>query len=58
MVEPDKPEPEESELMGENVLDTTYTCTDILGSGGQSICWYATDNEHKGVAVKVFKKHP
>ena len=55
MVEPVQPE---SELEGRNVLDATYTCTDILGSGGQSICWYAADKEYRGVAVKVFKIYP
>ena len=56
MVEPVLPE--EDELIGENVLDATYTCTDVLDSGGQARCWYATDNEHRGVAVKVFFNHP
>jgi hypothetical protein len=45
-------------LRGRNVIDATYICTDKLGSGGQAKCWYATDNEHRGVAVKVFKKYP
>jgi hypothetical protein len=58
MVEPMQTEPEEDELRGRNVLDATYTCTDILGDGGQARYWYATDNEHRGVAVKVFKKYP
>ena len=53
-----QPEPKESELEGRNVLDTNYTCTDILGDGGQARCWYATDKEHRGVAVKVFKNYP
>ena len=59
MVDPVQPEPGEDELRGRNVLDATYTCTDILSDeGGQAICWYATDNEHRGVAVKVFKNYP
>ncbi len=58
MVEPVQPEPGEDELRGRNVLDATYTCTDILGSGGQSICWYAADKEYRGVAVKVFRIYP
>ena len=45
-------------MKGENVIDATYTCTDELGSGGQAKCWYATDEEHREVAVKVFKKYP
>ncbi len=57
MVEPLQP-PAENELRGRNVLDDTYTCTDELDEGGQAICWYATDNEHRGVAVKVFKNYP
>ena len=59
MVEPTPQLPEqEEEWFRKNVLDATYTCTDVLDSGGQARCWYATDNAHRGVAVKVFFKHP
>ena len=58
MVEPLPQPPAENELRGRNVLDDTYTCTDELDEGGQALCWYATDNEHRGVAVKVFKNYP
>ncbi len=57
MVEPLQP-PEEDELRNRNVLDATYTCTDVLGDGGQARCWYATDQEHRGVAIKVFFDYP
>ena len=61
MVDTVQPEPEDYEdyeLEGINVIDDTYTCTDIQGSGGQAICWYAADKEYRGVAVKVFKIYP
>ena len=45
-------------MKGRNFIDATYTCTDKLGSGGSAKCWYATDKEHRGVAVKVFKNYP
>ena len=45
-------------MRGTNVIDATFTCTDKLGSGGQAKCWYATDNQKRGVAVKVFKNYP
>jgi hypothetical protein len=45
-------------LSGRNVLDATYTCTDVLDRGGKATCWYATDNKHRGVAVKVFENYP
>ena len=56
MVEPLQ-QPEEF-LLRVNVLDGIYTCTEILGSGGQSICWYASDPQHRDFAIKVFKEHP
>ncbi len=50
--------PHESELTGRNVIDAKYTCTDIIFDGGQAKCWFGTDNEHRTVAVKVFKSFP
>ena len=50
--------PDEDELRNRNVLDATYTCTDVLEDGGQARCWYGTDNEHRDFAVKVFFRYP
>ncbi len=50
--------PEEDELRGRNVLDATYTCTDVLEDGGNARFWHGTDNQHRNVAVKVFNMYP
>ena len=59
MVEPKQQLPEqEEEWFRRNVLDATYRCTDVLDSGGQARCWYATDYQNRGVVVKVFFSYP
>ena len=58
MVEPLQPPEHEERWFRRNVIDAIFTCTDVLGSGGQARCWYATDKEHRGVAVKVFFNYP
>ena len=57
MVEPLQ-KPAKKDLLTINVLDGIYTCTEILGKGGQAKCWYASDPQHRDFAIKVFKNHP
>ena len=58
MVEPLPQLLDEHELRTRNVLDATYTCTDVLEDGGKARIWHGTDNQHRNVAVKVFFRYP
>ncbi len=59
MVDSVKPEPTDEQLKDiKNVIDATYTCTQMIDEGGQSHVWFGEDGLANSFAVKVFKKIP